>query len=437
MFIRRFLGFLIPAVILCLLIGTTALAAVTIKTWDQPGTDPLSKITEMIQKGFEKLYPDIKVERTVIPGKPGENRLAFTSAMAGGSGPDAYHAAHFPTIPVWIDQGFAMDITEMYKAWPDSKNVLPAALQAAMKNGRIYGVPNSYYVMMLAYRRDLFKNAGLAGPPRNWNELATFAQKLTDPRKNRYGYAILGMDWASWYWENFVWQAGGEVTEKLPDGKCKIRFTEEPAIKALQFYKDLKWKYKVVQSDVLQAYDANVRDLVQGTAAMYMLAIDQYPGLLSQGLKPEQIGFATLPAGPTGIKAAQVGGAYWIVNPALAKNKAKLDAVWKYVTYMSSKDTFLKTYELQADAGVLFPPKMPYFSGISISKYFKEVPEDIAEEVNDSLAHGKMEYYFKDRIEPYLAKPIQAVLLDQKADPKAVLEECAKRVLQDIPNTTR
>lgn len=431
---------ILSLIVLVLIVSVSSVSyaqKIVLKTWDAVGEDPLSKITKIIYEEFEKLYPDIKIERTNIPGKPGEDRLAFTSAMAGGTGPDVYHEAHFPSIPIWIDQGFCLDITDMYKKWEDSKYVLPAALQAAIKNNRIYGVPHFYYVMMLAYRKDIFKQAGLLRPPRNWDELASFAKKLTDKSKNRYGFAILGMDWASWYWENFVWQAGGEVTEKLPDGKCKIRFTEEPAVKALQFYKDLRWKYDVVQSDVLQAYDANVRDFVQGRAAMYMLAIDWYPSLLNQGLKPEQIGFATLPAGPTGIKAAQIGGKYYIINPALAKDKLKLDAAWKYITFMASKSTFIKKYKLQAEAGILFPPTMPYFRSINITDYFKEVPKDIGLEVASSLKVGRMEYYFKDRIEPYLAKPIQAVLLNKDANPKEVLEECAKRVLQDIPNTIR
>ena len=94
----------------------------------------------------------------------------------------------------------------------------------------------------------------------------------------------------------------------------ELSFTDDPGVQALQFYQDLKFKHKITQENVLQDYDANNEDFIAGRTTMWMAAHSNGSYYMSEGLALEQIGVSALPAGPTGIEAAQIGGGYWTIN---------------------------------------------------------------------------------------------------------------------------
>ena len=225
-----------------------------------------------------------------------------------------------------------------------------------------------------------------------------------------------------------MWQAGGEVTERLPDGRCAIRFTEPPAIEALQFYKDLRWKYKAVQKDPLQSWESNLRDFVNGTAAMMLLHPGDITFLYDLGLDPNVLGLAPLPAGPDGIRAAQIGGNFWIINPTISKEKQK--ACWEYIRFMTSRESVIKRWKMREKAGLIYPDT-PYWKGLDQSE-ISPVDSTAAQFVRSSVEQGHMEYFLKDRISPYMARAIQAVLVDSLADPAQELEKCAQRVRREV-----
>jgi ABC-type glycerol-3-phosphate transport system substrate-binding protein len=403
---------------------------VRITTWDEPDNTISEQIRGVLQRKFDERFPQIEVRRRRRGGKATDSRLAFTTAVAGDNAPDCYDAAYFPTIPLWIDQGFCLPLDDYIEKDPQFKDAVEAAFAPAKKDGHVYGVPSELYVMALFYRKDLFQEVGLdpKRPPRNWKEFVEYARKLTDQGKHRYGLAMLGQEWASWHWENYVWQAGGEVTEKLPDGKCKIRFTEEPAVQALQYYQDLRWKYRCVQPNPLQDYESNKRDFLHGRAAMILSSPEWVGDFLNEGLRPEQIGIAPLPAGPTGIHATQIGGAFYIINPRSSKVKQK--AAWEYIRFMSSKEAQINKLKMMEEANLRYPIAS-FYKDLSVEDYLT-VPEEWGEASMTSLKHGRMEYYLKDRIEPYLARPIQAVLIDSEADPETELLKCAQRVRKEV-----
>ena len=230
---------------------------VNIFTWDEPRDDPEGKITRVLQEEFDRAHPNIEVHRISIPAAAGSHRdmrLSFIATMVGNKGPDCYHIAYFSYIYLLIRLNMCLPLNSFIEADSLLGQLEETIMAPATIKGIIYGIPEQVYVMMLVYRKDLFEQANLNPdhPPQTWEELGQYAQILTNHDKYQYGLALLGMDWADWHWENFVWQAGGEVTELMSDGTCRIRFNEDPAVKALQFYKDLRWKYKCVQKNPLQ-----------------------------------------------------------------------------------------------------------------------------------------------------------------------------------------
>ncbi|MFH1739285.1 MAG: extracellular solute-binding protein [bacterium] len=403
---------------------------VRIMTWDELLISPLYQISTRVRLEFDARNPDILVERRMRGGRLTDDRLAFAAANAINLAPDYYAEAHVPIIPFWIRQGFCKPLNDLIAETDQFDKVRPALWLPATSNGSIYGIPANSYVMTLFYRRDLFQEAGLNPDrgPETWDEMIDFAVRLTDRSKNRSGMAVLGQHFATWHWENYVWQAGGEVTEMLPDGTCRIRWTEPAGVKATQLYTDLRWKHQCIQPNPVQSYADNNDDFFMGRAAMILATGDMLGEFLQRGLKPDQIGIWPLPAGPEGHRAAQLGGAFMILNPNSPPERQR--AAWRYICWQASREAWIMRWKLMAEAGLNFPIPSIY-EDLDVGDYMN-VPKAWSRSFTESLEYGRMEYYVKDRIEPYLSMAIQKVLIDENADCAEVLKECAEIVQREV-----
>lgn len=402
---------------------------VEIVVWDKPHADDASKtLREKQFADFEEKYPHIKV--THMEQTKEKEREQFMTAVAGGEQPDAYYTA-YPDMETYIAQGIAGDITELWNNHPDKGNFLPSSLDAGTVDGKIYGVPSSMYVTALMYNKQMFADAGLdpAAALKDWSSFGEAAQKLTDPAKNQYGYAILGMDWADWFFEYYVWQAGGDLTEKQSDGSAKLTFTSDATVQALQYYKDLKWKYKATQKNVVQSLDDNQKDFYTGRAASTVAASDWFGKMVTKGMDINNIGFAPLPVGPSGTSPAQVGGNYWIINPKASPEKQ--EAAFTYAMYFSSKELLEQGLQFDKDNGI-FPNLLTVRTDIDMTQYVEGMPADLVAGVQNAAKETHLEYFLKSRLSPYIVKPIQTVLLDEKADPAALLEAAQELAQKEV-----
>ena len=408
---------------------------VTILSWndnvapDQADT-PTAKQWEAMRKEFNRVHPEIKIEDQPITSGT-EIRKQFISANAAGNAPDFFYT-YPPSMNPYYDQKFLLQMDNLVDSWEYKDKVVDALWYDAKIDGHYYGIPADFYGMTLVWRKDLFAKEGLTAAPTTWDELVTYAKKLTHTDKKQYGFGLLGMAWASWYWENFVWQAGGEVTKRLDDGNIELSFTEAPGVEALQFYQDLKFKHKVTQQNVMQDYDENTKDFVAGRTAMWMSANTSYTGYIDQGLKQDQLGTAPLPAGPK-ASAAQIGGGYWTLNPASSEDKRA--AAWTYISWRAHPDTWKFLWKTQNDLGITPVPWIPVYKDILVQSDYQDVPK---EWVATSDATGKIartEYIFKDKLEPYFAAPVQTVLTDASASCSTVLIEAAKKMASEVTGT--
>ncbi|MEK0314601.1 extracellular solute-binding protein [Cohnella sp. 56] len=390
---------------------------VEITAWDlQPADSPIKALKDAQFEAFEKLHPNIKV--THIDNSQSNGREKFLTAVAGGEGPDISEPA-FPDMQVYIQKGIAADITDLINSSPEKDRFIDGSFDLATKNGKIYGIPDYMYSTGLLYNKKLFKNAGIDHPPATWEEFATTAQTLQEKNPGTVGFDILGMDWADWHFEYYVWQAGGDLTELQPDGTVKLQFTSEASVKALQYYKDLKWKYKVTQKNVVQDYPENQKDFYTGHSAMILggSSISDFTG---KGMDPNDIGFAPFPVGPSGKAPSQVGGAFYMVNAKSSPEKQK--AAFIYAMFFMSKEQQEYFAQFYQDNGLGLNP-LTVVKDLDVTKYIKDVPADFVAAVQKAAADPHLEYYLKSSLSSYLVKPIQKILLDPNADPASELQK--------------
>ena len=109
--------------------------------------------------------------------------------------------------------------------------------------GTQYGFPILASARAFFYNKDLFARAGLAGPPRTWDEFVQAARKIQALGGGVIGYALpLGPEEAQAEWSIWMWNNGG-------DWKAGDRWTiDSPRnVETLQFLADLAGKHRVTQ----------------------------------------------------------------------------------------------------------------------------------------------------------------------------------------------
>jgi multiple sugar transport system substrate-binding protein len=392
---------------------------------------PDSLLKDAMHEKFAADHPEVQVDfQPVTSGT--EIRKAFIAAHAAGNAPDLFYTYPPSMNPYW-DQGFLLQMDNYVNSWKYKDLVVDALWYDAKMDNHYYGIPCDFYGMTLVWRKDLFAKEGLDHAPTTWDELVEFGKKLTHPDKKQYGFGLLGMAWASWYFENFIWQAGGEVTTRTADKKVELSFTDDAGVAALQFYQDLKFKHKITQENVLQDYGENEKDFIAGRTAMWMTANTNGNTYINGGLTMDQFGMVALPAGPTGVKAAQIGGGYWTINAS--SDKDHQDAAWTYADWRTNPDTWIFIWQTQNKVGVTPTPWIPVYKGLLNQAEFQQVPDEWVKASNETGKIARTEYVFKDKLEPYFAAPVQTVLTDEKADCKQTLVDAAKKMASEVQDT--
>src|SRR5258706_5815682 len=200
---------------------------------------PLGKITVWMWKAtedaivnpgvvadFNKEYPDVQVEWVTLDPKNVYQKLPF-ALQAGTGAPDvAYVEDSHLTKYVYL--GSLSDLTDRVKPYMSQFN--DYKWDAGKKDGKYYSMPLDSGPVVLYYRRDIFKAAGLPDDPdsvsnliKTWDDYLavckTIKQKTGSPcfssnKANNYGRL----------YEKMLWQQGldyindkGEVTVDSPE----------------------------------------------------------------------------------------------------------------------------------------------------------------------------------------------------------------------------
>jgi multiple sugar transport system substrate-binding protein len=335
-------------------------------------------------------------------------------------------------VKVWVGNiqtlasvGFLAPVDEYLEGWSQRDFVKPVLWDSVSVGGRTFGVPADTYFLFLLYRKDLFIQAGLNpdDPPGNWEGLRSAAQRLTNRSRGFYG---LGLAPKTWYFQDFVWQAGGEMVRADENGKMRAAFHEMPAVQALQFWKDLRWKYDVLQPNPLSRETELLHLFALGRVAMIFGVGHDLPTLIARyKMDADNIGIAPLPGGPGG-KAAHLGGQVFVLNAT--SKKANRDAAWKFIEFELSTSNQLWKWNRMHELG------MPIFPGaFSSTTEVANLPE--FNMVQDAMDNARIEPHVNGwpQVRELLdSEPLQAVLLDPNEDPAALLLAHARRADRDV-----
>lgn len=233
-----------------------------------------------------------KVVYTYVPFQ-GMREALSSELVAGGGNYD---------VIIVMDQ-WASSVHDLFRPLQDEvkargidlKRYPDTFLAAGQVGGDLIGLPIRGHVQLLFYRKDLFAKHDLA-PPQTWDDVSRAAKVLEDSE----GLSGIAIDYGKsaqqnlYVWYDFVWANGGAVL--TPDGKPA--FNAPAAVKGTQDYVGLlKSKVAAPGSINFDEQDA-VNSMVQGKSAMmpgWWWSLSVLTDPKTSALKPEQVGFATLP----------------------------------------------------------------------------------------------------------------------------------------------
>lgn len=370
-----------------------------------------------MEKKFLEEHPNITLNKVVKEGDPGNE---FYQAVASGTAPDLVNCS-FTMMDSYITSGILEPLNQYTDEWDEWGNFTKEYVDMFTKDGKVYGVPNQVAPMLFGYNKALFEEAGIKEPPKTWDEAVEVAKKINDPDNQVAGYATLAAEWTEWFFQYYVWQAGGDLTKESEDGTAELTFTDPAVIKAAEYYQKLKSE-GVLQSDLTLKFSDLVTNFGLGKIGMMPFAGDWVSEAITKGIDPDDIGLCLPPAGPSGKQTTAIGGDCWVINAKA--DQAKKDAAWEYIKYYTGKDYRTSYYENLATKGAPNPVIIPR-DDMSITDFY-EFPEEYKEVLESAKSVGRLEFYGKADFGSYVDRAVQKILTDSNADPETEFAEAQK-----------
>ena len=295
-------------------------------TWTAAATLPAWK---QAVAAFQQKYPSINVTLDYTPGQQYWDKL--TVEYAGGTTPDVIYASPANAQDV-ATKGMVLDLTSYIAQ--DKFNIAdinPASQQPYQWGGKVWGLCAFTDTRYTIYNKMMFKEAGLPDLPQTWDgeftldQFISYAQKLTDPNKQTWGYVFedqLHAAHFSWLFDSYYWDDASYPTKAVMDSANGQQ--------GFQFIQDLVYKYKVAPT-----ISANMggSDAMFATGKVGMVwGGYKSAAVVDKPIKAFEWGIATIPMGKKRVSNLSPNG-----FQVISKTKAPASA-WKLVQYITADE---------------------------------------------------------------------------------------------------
>ncbi|SFF67437.1 carbohydrate ABC transporter substrate-binding protein, CUT1 family [Halobacillus alkaliphilus] len=275
---------------------------------------------------FEEEHPNIQIKHEVIADQYMD---VIKTRLIGGEAADVFYLDALDA-PSLMQQDVLEPLNDYMTEDFDVGDFEDPLVNAFKSGGTHYGFPKDFSTLALFYDKQAFEEAGLEGPPENWEELREYAEKLTvdedgDGTPERYGLGFAKELARQFY--KFQPYGGKLVTE---DGKAA--FANEKSVEALKPIVDMYKNEKTagLPSDVGAGFGGDM--FGQQKAAMVIEGNWTIP-FLENNFPDVDYGTSELPA-INGEKATAAFTVAYVMN----KNSEVKDAAWEFIEFMTGKE---------------------------------------------------------------------------------------------------
>jgi len=314
----------------CMTLSSVSLGAQTLTIATVNNSDMIRM--QKLSKTFETEHPDIKLNWVVLEENVLRQRLTTDIATQGGQFDvltiGMYEAA------LWGAKGWLEPMKDLPASYA-LDDVFPSVREGLSVKGSLYALPFYAESSITYYRTDLFKDAGLTMPERpTWEQIAGFAEKLTNKDKEQYGICLRGK--AGWG-ENMalITTVANAYGARWFDEQWKPEFSGAEWKNALNFYVDTMKKSGPPGASS-NGFNENLALFNSGKCAIWVDAsvAGSFVTDKTQSKVADHVGFTYAPHQVTDK------GSAWLYSWALAiptSSKAK-DAAKEFSAWATSKE---------------------------------------------------------------------------------------------------
>jgi multiple sugar transport system substrate-binding protein len=288
---------------------------------------------------FMKANPDIKVNLEFVPYEGLRDKTLLSQGAGTG-----YDVVLFDVIwpPEYAENKVLIDVTDRITG--DMKSaIMPGAWTTVDYKERAYGMPWILDTKYLFYNTDMLKKAGIAAPPKTWDELLEQAKIIKD--KGIVEFPIV------WSWAQaeavicdytmLLASYGGEFLSD--DGKPA--FQSGGGVQALDYMVNSMEagltnpnSKEYLEEDVRRVFSSGQAAFALNWTYMYNLANDPKESKIAGN-----VGVVPGPGVPGKLEASAVNGSMGLGITAASKHP---DEAWKYIVDMTSLKTQSKYAQL-------------------------------------------------------------------------------------------
>ncbi len=300
---------------------------------------------EYVQKlvpAFEKLNPGIKVNVQMVPWTAAQEKLI--TAFASNNLPDAFQLGN-----TWIPQFSAIGaIAKLDGLIETSKivikeNYFDGIWETNVLNGYVYGVPWYIDTRLLYYRSDILKKVGYETPPKTWDELFDVSKKIKAlfGKEEKYPIYLPTNEFAP-----FVILGLQNNASILKDNDSYGNFSQK------EFVDAFKYAMSFYTHNLTPLGISQVTNIYQAFRDEYIVMYISGPWNIKEfqkwmsGELADSWSTAPLPSPNNNYPGVSLAGGASLV---VSKNSPHKKAAWKFIEYLSEKETQLEFYNLSSD----------------------------------------------------------------------------------------
>ncbi len=293
-------------------------------------SDPAPKAAfEALIAGFEAENPDVEVTWNLFDHEGYKTSIRnFLTADA----PDLANWYAGNRMLPYVNAGLFEPVDDVW----DEHNLhetLASSVGSMTIDGKIWGVPYTYYQWGVYYRKDIFEANGIA-VPKNWDDFKAAGAKLTAA-----GITPITIG------TKYLWTAGGvfDYLNLRTNGydfhmaltKGEIPWTDDRVRATMANWKELLDAGFFLDNHAAYSWQEALAPMVQGEAAMYVMGNFAVAPLREAGLTDDQLGFFQFPVINPDVPLAEEAPTDTIHIPSNAKNK---EDAKKFLAYLARAD---------------------------------------------------------------------------------------------------
>lgn len=315
---------------------------------------------------FEKQHAGVHVEIISLPWGSAFEKLA--TMVAAGDNPDVVEMPD-RWLSLYVRNGKLENLEPYLAKWQETAAFNDRALQLARAvDNTAYLLPYGLYLRALFYNKILFKQAGIAAPPKTMQEFRDDAKKI-GALPGKSGYCLRGGPGGLNAWIMFGAAMAGNNTFFNADGTSAL---EQPGwVQGTSFMVNLYKEGLAPKDSVNWGFNEVVAGFYSGTCAM----IDQDPDSLiaiAERMKPDAFGVASMPKGPAGKAFPTIGYVGW----SIFKSSDHKDLDWSLLEALDGPAANL-IWEQRVGALPVYKAaeKAPLYADLKLKGWFEEMAD--------------------------------------------------------------